>query len=544
MRGYARVVAGNLVIATLCLLPGPIGLAVAYSAWNEGESWAWIALVVGLVCTLCIPFAALKAARGDFPRITRGDRVKDRVKERGKGAGTPRADDAFVIWGPRSPTGHPRARLARADVLEASLVRYAPEGEATFTTCYGDYTPDEFTPLVRLRLRVHGAEGAVGAGPAGEREGAERGAAATGFEITGEWRVPALFLSAVTAGRLAVLVGPAGEGESGSDGGSGAESEGGSGAGAVPVDSSGSPSATPSDHPSDHPSELRAHGPVVPLWPRSALLAGTRTCRVIDLDGRVTDVTRHPVRQLRQMRVSRSVGGVELVGDTIDLRRLDPHTAARYTAVAEQDRAFPEDRAPVTEPGEEARWIVDRLPGAPAAFGSVPRRWSRRGGVLVLGRFLEMRATHTFQDHGPVLHTVLRLQPADGTPPFDVTRRLTVPLDYLAVLHRTREVVLRAAPTGSSYDVDWARTNLLAGTTAAAAITPDGRELPLAGRPDVIWSLMNLLAAHGLSNRGPVLDLRERRMSAVAGPALEVLRRASAVPAPGASAGASAGPSA
>ncbi|WP_328463483.1 hypothetical protein [Streptomyces sp. NBC_00448] len=532
MRSYARVVAGNLVIATLCLLPGPIGLAVAYSAWDEGESWAWIAFVVGLVCTLCIPFAALKAARGDFPRITRRDRVKERTKERGKrrekGAGAPRADDAFVIWGPCSPTGHPRARLVRADVLEASLVRYAPEGEATFTTCYGDYTPDEFTPLVRLRLRVHGAEDAdgtedrVGAGPAGEREGAERVDAAPGFEITGEWRVPALFLSAVTAGRLAVLVGPAGEG------------------GAVPVDSSGSPSETPSDH----PSELRAHGPVVPLWPRSALLAGTRTCRVIDLDGRVTDVTRHPVRQLRQMRISRSVGGVELVGDTIDVRRLDPHTAARYTAVAAQDRAFPEDRAPVTEPGEEARWIVDRLPGAPAAFGSVPRRWSRRGGVLVRGRFLEMRATHTFQDHGPVLHTVLRLQPADGTPPFDVTRRLTVPLDYLAVLHRTREVVLRAAPTGSSYDVDWARTNLLAGTTAAAAITPDGRELPLAGRPDVIWSLMNLLAAHGLSNRGAVLDLRERRMSAVAGPALEVLRGASAVPAASASASASASPSA
>lgn len=56
----------------------------------------------------------------------------------------------------------------------------------------------------------------------------------------------------------------------------------------------------------------------------------------------------------------------------------------------------------------------------------------------------------------------------------------------------------------------------------------------------MIWSLMNLLAAHGLSNRGPVLDLRERRMSAVAGPALEVLRRASAAPAPSASAGPSA----
>lgn len=213
-----------------------------------------------------------------------------------------------------------------------------------------------------------------------------------------------------------------------------------------------------------------------------------------------------------------------MVGDTIDLRRLDAATAARYTAVAERDRAFPEDRAPVTEPGEESRWIVDSLPGEPAAFGSVGRRWSRRGGVLVRARFLHMSPTHTFQDHGPVLDTVLRIHPADGTPPFDAARRLTVPMDYLAVLHRTRDVVLYVSPNGGSYVIDWARTNLLAGTTVAKVIAPDGRELPMPGRPDVIWALMNLLASHGLSNPTPVLDLRKRRMSAVAGMLMEVVR--------------------
>ncbi|MFD3654640.1 hypothetical protein [Streptomyces sp. NPDC058620] len=53
-----------------------------------------------------------------------------------------------------------------------------------------------------------------------------------------------------------------------------------------------------------------------------------------------------------------------------------------------------------------------------------------------------MSSTNTFQSHNPVLHTVLRVQPANGTPPFDAARRLTVPTDYLADLHRTREVVV------------------------------------------------------------------------------------------------------
>ncbi|MFI9741182.1 hypothetical protein [Streptomyces sp. NPDC052494] len=482
---------GNLLLATVWCIPGPVGLALGAFAWSEGEDWSWIALVAGLACTVPIPFLAAGYARRQFPRITRRDRQKH--------TDIPYGDATFVLWAPRSPQAHPRARLARADVLEASLVRYSPEGEATYTT-YGDtYTPDEFTPLVRLRLRVHGAEetGAAGAEDADGAEdayeaedaygadGAWQAGRSAGFEVTDEWRVPSLCLSAVTAGRLAVLVDPPGTSD---------------------------------------PTDPSAPGRITPLWPRSTLLAGTRTSRIVDMEGRTTDVTRYPGRLLRHMRISLDVGGVDMAGDLIDLRGLDAATAARYTAVAEWARARPESPAPVTEPGEESRWIVDSLPGERAAFGSVSRRWSRRGGVLVRARFLQMSPTHTFQDHGPVLDTVLRIHPADGTPAFVAARRLTVPLDYLAVLHRTRDVVLYVSPNGTSYVVDWARTNLLAGTAMAKVITPDGLELPLAGRPDAIWALLNLLASHGLSNPTPVLDLRKRRMSAVAGPVMDLVR--------------------
>ncbi|MFJ2270681.1 hypothetical protein ACIO8F_11095 [Streptomyces sp. NPDC087228] len=468
MRTYASVLVGNLVFATLCCFPGPFALLLGCVAWREGEDWAWIALVGGVVCSAAIPVMAVTTARREFPRITRRDRVTDTRVSYG--------DDSFVVWAPRSERGPAEARLVRADVLEASFVRYHPDGEATFTTYYGNYTPDEFTPLIRMRLRVHDVE---------EAEEADGADGAAGFEITDEWRVPSLCLSAVTAGRLVVLVAP----------------------------------AAPAG-----PGNPEVPGKVTPQWPRSALLAGTRTCRVIGLDGRTTDVTRRCGRQLRQMRISREVGGVEMVGDTIDLRRLDRHTAARYTVLADRDRALPEDRAPVTEPGEEARWIVDHLPGEPGGFGSVGRGWSRRGGHLVRARLLEMRGTNTFQDHGPVLDTVLRIHPADATLPFDAARRLTVPMNYLTVLHRTREVVLSVSPSGRSYVIDWARTNLLAGVTAATVIAPDGQELPVTGCPDVIWSLMNLLASHALSNPAPVLDLRKRRMSAVAGTLMEVVR--------------------
>ncbi|MFJ6464760.1 hypothetical protein ACIQM0_27660 [Streptomyces sp. NPDC091387] len=461
MRSYGSVVIGNLGCAVILCFPVPLALLIGYQAWRAGEDWAWIALAVGGAGSAAIPLMTLRFTRDAFPRITRGDGLKDRSVSYG--------DDTFVLWAPRSEQAPAQARLVRADVLEASLGHYEPEGGGTFTTYGGDFAPDEFTPVIRMRLHV--------------RDGEETGGGAP-FDVTVRCRVPSLCLSAVTAGRLAVLIDP----------------------------------GRPAD-----PADPLVPGRVTPLWPRSALLAGTRTCRVIGLDGRLTDVTRHPERQLRQMRISLEAGGIEMDGDTIDLRRLDPAVAARYTAVAEQERAAPEDRAPVTEPGEEYRWLVDSLPGEAAGFGSVGRRWSRRGGVLVRARFLQMTATHTFQHHGPVLDTVLRIHPADGTPAFDAARRMTVPMGYLAVLHRTREVVLYAAPDGRSFVVDWPRTGLLAGTAAAAVITPDGRELPLAGRPEVVWALMNLLASRGLSNPDPVLDLRRRRLRGAAGAVMEML---------------------
>ncbi|MFJ9246850.1 hypothetical protein [Streptomyces sp. NPDC101776] len=451
MRSHTGVFIGHLLFAAVCLSGAPVFLLVGYYALPDHPGWDWPALVfaLGLVCTAMIPVTAITATRQSYPRITRRDRVKK--------ASHPYRDDTFVMWAPKSEQGHPQAQLVRADVLEASLVHYSPDGESTFTTHGGNYTPDEFTPLMRLRMRVHDGEGIEG------------------FEVTGECRVPSLCLSAITAGRLAVLVGP------------------------------------------ERPGAQRR---ITPQWPSSALLAGTRTWRVIDLEGRTSDVTRRVDRQLRQMRISREAGGIPLTGDTLDLRHLDPHTAARYAALADR----PEDQAPVSEPGEEARRLADQLPGEQGAFGSVGRRWSRRGGVLVRARFLEMRARTTFQDHGPVLDTVLRIRPVDGTPPFDASRRLTVPMDYLTALHRTKEVVLAVSPNGISYDVDWARSSLLAGVTAATVITPDGQELPVTGRPDLIWALMNLLAAHGISVTTPVLDLRKRRMHTVAGAVLHMVR--------------------
>jgi hypothetical protein len=466
MRSHTSVFVGNLVFTAVCCSAAPFFLLLGCSAWSDHPGWDWPAMVFafGLVGTVMIPVLAFTTTRQEFPRITRRNRVKE--------VNHPYPDGSFVMWAPRSEHGSAQAQLVRADVLEASLARYNPDGESTFTTHYGNYAPDEFTPLVRLRLRVHDAE---------ESEESEVTDGTAGFEVTGEWRVPSLCLSAITAGRLVVLV--------------------------------------------DDPAASGAQRTVSPHWPRSALLAGTRTCRVIDLEGRTTDVTRRVGRELRQMRISRGVGGVVMNGDTIDLRRLDPHTAARYAALADRDRAVPEEQAPVSEPGEEVRRLADQLPGERAAFGSVGRRWSRRGGVLARGRFLEMRGRTTFQDHGPVLDTVLRIQPADGTPPFDAARRLTVPMNYLTVLHRTKEIVLMVSPNGVSYDVDWARSSLLAGVTEATVIAPDGEEIPLTGRPDLIWALMNLLASQGISTTSPVLDLRKRRMGAVAGTAMRLVGR-------------------
>ncbi|MDV9171423.1 hypothetical protein R6V09_14990 [Streptomyces sp. W16] len=456
MRSRIGVFVGNLLFAAVCCGAGPFFLAVGYSAWDEDPGWGWPAALAafGAAVSVMIPVSAIIATRQEFPRITRRDRLK--------GGGFPYRDDTFVLWAPSSQQGSAQARLMRADVLEAALVRYNPDGESTFTTHVGNYTPDEFTPLIGLRLRVHDSE---------ETDPAHGTDGTAYFEVTGEWRVPSVCLSAITAGRLVVLVEPTAPG---------------------------------------------ARRAVRPEWPRSALLAGTRTSRLIDLEGRSAELTRRSGRQLQQMRISREAGSVAMTGDTIDLRQLDPYTAARYAALADRDRACPEEQAPVSEPGEETRRLADQLPGETGEFGWVGRRWSRRGGVLVRARFLEMRGRTTFQDHGPVLDTVLRIQPADGTPPFDAARRLTVPMNYLTVLHRTKEVVLVVSPNGRSYVVDWARTNLLAGVTAAGVIAPDGTELPVAGRPELIWALMNLLASQGLSVTTPVLDLRKRRLSRVA----------------------------
>ncbi|MBD0739372.1 hypothetical protein [Streptomyces sp. CBMA29] len=489
MRSYAGAFVGNLVFTAICCVAGPFFLLIGLQTWHDGtdRGIALTCVGIGLAGTVTIPVAAFKLTRQGFPRITRRDRVK--------GASVRYDDDTLVMLTPESPQGPARAWLARADVLEASLAHYSPDGEATFTTHWGDYTPDEFTPLIRLRLRVHGVEGA------------------DSFEVTQEWRVPSMCLSAVTAGRLVVLVHPAPS----------------TGPFASSDTASFADPATPLDTAPAAPGGVTppaASGKVTAQWPRSLLLAGTRTSRLLDLDGHRTDVTRRPGRLLEQMRISRAAGGVPMTGDTIDLGRLDPHTAGRYTALADRFHARPEDRAPVTEPGEESRWIVDELPGCTGEFGSAGRRWSRRGGHLIRARFVELRGTTTFQDHGPVLDTVVRIQPDDGTPPFDAARRLTLPMNYLAVLHRTRDVVLCVAPRGTSYVVDWPRTNLLAGVTPAKVITPASAELPLTGRPDLIWPLMTLLAAHGVSAPTPTLDLRRPRMAPIVPFALRIVHSA------------------
>ncbi|MFH9727637.1 hypothetical protein ACH4M4_32420 [Streptomyces sp. NPDC017254] len=486
MRSYTGVLIGNLVFAAFCGLAGPVFLVVGYTTWVEGAEWFWVALSsgIGVVGTVMIPVSAVKAARQGFPRITRRDHME--------GLSPVHGDDTLVVWAPRSAAGPANARLVRADVLEASFVRYDPDTEATFTTYTGNHDPAEVKPLIRMRLRVHGTadtgtrNGSVdptgsnepgGSSASAESTGSVGSAGFAGFEIAEEVRVPPLCLSAVSAGRLAVLVDPSG---------------------------------------------TSASRKVTVLWPRSLLLAGTRTCRVIDLEGQLTDVTRRAGRQLEQMRISLSVGGIVMAGDLIDLRLMDADTAARYAAVA---RAFAgEERAPAAEPGEESRLLADHLPGETGAFGSVGRRWSRRGGHLVRARFLEMRGRTTFQADGPVLDTLMRVRPADGTPSFDVSRRLTVPMNYLTVLHHSRDVVLRVGVNGRSQVVDWARTNLLAGVTTAQVITPDGRRISLPRRSEALWPLMNLLVTHSVSNPTPVLDLRKPRTHAVSGAVMEVLR--------------------
>jgi hypothetical protein len=272
------------------------------------------------------------------------------------------------------------------------------------------------------------------------------------YETDGERRVPALCLGAVTAGRLVVRADP--DGPDGPD--------------AVAVD-----------------------------WRRSARLAGVNPYRVTGPDGVGIDLAGRPDLLLEQMRI--------IPGGAPDARTASPAVAGQLRQLAR--RAAAEPPAPDNGPGPESCRLVDRLKGERGEFGPASRRWVRRGGRLARARLLELRPTDTFQPRGPVLDTVLRIAPA-AADPFVARKRMTVPLNYLALLHRTKDVVVRVNPGGNSFDVDWARTNLLAGATPATVIGPTGRQHALTGRPEPLWAVMQLLAAHGTGVHGPTLDLR------------------------------------
>ncbi|SCL27371.1 hypothetical protein [Micromonospora inyonensis] len=200
------------------------------------------------------------------------------------------------------------------------------------------------------------------------------------FEWTGERRVPSLCLSAVTAGHLVAVVHPTAPAE-------------------VSID-----------------------------WPRSALLSGTRPCRLVGLDGRRVDLTGRPDLLLEQMRIAGTVGGIRMDADTIDLRHLTPPVAAQLRRLVERAGELAGWPASAPTSDGRARWVVDGLPGEAGTFGDTDRRWARHGGQLTRARFLELRGTTTYQYHGPVLETVLRIWPVEGGEPFDARKKLTVPL--------------------------------------------------------------------------------------------------------------------
>ncbi|MFE7568592.1 hypothetical protein ACFU76_16780 [Streptomyces sp. NPDC057539] len=394
----------------------------------------------------------------------RGFRRKDGrdrgSRDRAKG-GDGFADDSFAMWTPAHQGPSRQGQLVRADVLEATLVSYAPDWDAL--TSGGRAHPAAVQPLVRLRLRVR----ADGAEP---------------FEETREWHVPALCLSAVTAGRIVVFVDP-------------------TAANVLSVD-----------------------------WSRSALLSGIRSCEVRCLDGRRVDLTGHPDLLLELMRIARAAGGIAMTVDTIDLRSVaDPAVVAKIEALAARAIDAPEDRVPPTGPDGGASWIVDRLPGEAGAFGGVEGRWARAGGQLARAQLLEIRSTPTFHYHGPLLKTLLRVRPADGRAPYDVRRSMTVPMNYLALLHRTKQLVVRMGPRGRSFDIDWERTNLLAGTSPAVVISPQGQPITLTGRADPLLAVMRLLASHGVDHLSHVLDLRGQD-PAVAARVMDAIPRAPGSP--------------
>ncbi|MEU4778790.1 hypothetical protein [Micromonospora sp. NPDC023633] len=358
----------------------------------------------------------------------------------------------------------PHARIP----IQAGRLAVAEVREATFVSygedweaTYQDYGSDLDPDEPKPRIRLRLRVHPDGGEP---------------FESTHTWRVPSLCLAAVTAGRLVAVVHPDVAEEFGID------------------------------------------------WPRSALLSGVRTCRLRGLDGRHVVLTGRPDLLLELWRITGTgaAGRIAMDGDTIDLRRADPAVATRLQGLVE--RAAGGWPTPEPVPDGRARWVVDRLPAEKGAFGGVDRRWARHGGHLVRGRFLELRGTTTFQYVGPVLETVLRVFPADGARPIDLGRKLTVPLTYLALLHRTRQLVVRVGPDGRSYEIDWERTALATGVSPALVIGPDGRRFDLTGRFDALLAIMRLLVANRVSVPGTVLDLRDRRPSAVAAQVMEVVR--------------------
>ncbi|MCX4472157.1 hypothetical protein OOK41_17905 [Micromonospora sp. NBC_01655] len=451
MQSFTRTFVRNLVIFTVCGLAGPVflvvgALGVSDVGWGEqGVPLAF--LLTGLVLTLAIPVGAFLFTRAHYRVINDRDMVYDAHR---------RDDDSFAMWTPTARIPIQDGRLATAEVREATLVSYGQDWEATYQSYGGDLDPDEPKPRIRLRLWVH-------------PEGGEP------FESTATWRVPALCLAAVTAGRLVAVTHPGVPAEFGID------------------------------------------------WPRSALLSGARACKLVGLDGRRVDLTGHPDLLLEQMRTARATGRIALDGDTIDLRRIDPAAATRLQSLVE--RAATGRPQPEPVPDGRARWVIDRLPGAEGAFGGVDRRWARHGGQLVRGRFLELRGTDTFQYEGPVLETVLRIFPADGGTPFDVRKKLTVPINYLALLHRTKQLVVQVGGDRRSYEIDWERTNLAAGVSPAVVIGPDGRQFDLTGRFDPLLAIMRLLVTHRVGVPGTVLDLRDRRPSGAAAQVMDVIRR-------------------
>lgn len=277
--------------------------------------------------------------------------------------------------------------------------------------------------------------------------------------LTGEHRVPPMCLSAVLASRLVVRAHP------------------------------------------DRPGTFAVD------WPRSALLTGARPSRQVDVDGTRTDLTGRVDLLIEQMRIAVPFGGIPMHHDTLDLRDVPDHVAARLRALAQRAREAPEPPVSAVPLDDLARRLLDRLPGDRPGFGMIRDRWARRGGGLAKAVLLELQGGTVFQYRGPVLEALVRIAPDDDAR-FDARCPLTVPINYLAVLYRTKQLVVEVRPDGQAFAVDWARTCLLAGIAPPVVVAPDGRAHDLTDRPDAVLEIMRLLVAYRHDNPGNVLDLR------------------------------------